>query len=342
MGPSTLPSRPVRFGVFEVDFEAGLLCKNGQQVKLQEQPLQVLAMLLERPGQIVTREEVQQRLGSADIVVDSDHGLNKAINKIRQALGDSADNPRFVQTLARKGYRFIAPVEQPGNSDLAVDKIRNGSAPSALPAEPKVEKGQRRWTARWTWAAALTALILGAPWWYFHRPPTLPAMTLRRFTSYPGKEKHPALSPDGKRMAFAWDGATGDNFDIYVQSIGPPGELPLTSETPQRLTSDPAEDFSPVWSPDGNHLAFVRHISETTSAIYVMPSMGGEEKKLTELYSIWSEGKSLDWSPDGKFLVTAGKKLSTDPYSLLRISLDAREQRKLTAPAQQLGDIDPN
>src|SRR5262245_16560999 len=170
MGPSTLPSRTVRFGVFEVDFEAGLLCKNGQQVKLQEQPLQVLAMLLERPGQIVTREELQQRLWSSDTLVDFDHGRNKAINKSRQALGDSADNPRFVQTLARKGYRFIAPVEKLSerlsDSNLEIDKVLDASVPTVVCSEPKEEKKTsspmwRRTPAR-TWATAATALIFGA------------------------------------------------------------------------------------------------------------------------------------------------------------------------------------
>src|SRR5262245_1582331 len=103
--------RLVRFGVFEVDLRAGELRKNGMKMKLQEQPLQILAMLLERPREIVTREELQQKLWSNDTFVDFDNSLNKAINKIREALGDSADNPRFVETMARRGYRFIAPME---------------------------------------------------------------------------------------------------------------------------------------------------------------------------------------------------------------------------------------
>jgi DNA-binding winged helix-turn-helix (wHTH) protein len=288
MKESTSSSRDVRFGVFEVDLEAGQLLKDGQKVKLQGQPFQVLAMLLERSGQVVTREELQQRLWSADTFVDFDHGLNKAINKIREALGDSADSPRFVETLARRGYRFVAPVEQVGehlsNSNLRVDKVRDAFVPSASPAELReVEKVERRtWTAGWTWAAVLTALILaGVGWFYFHRV-VAPPMKVVRFTSYPGKEKDPALSPDGQRLAFAWDGESSDNFDIYVRSIGNVGELPLTAEKPLRLTSDPAADFSPTWSPDGRYLAFAR-VSAGNSAVYVMPSMGGQERKLHHL-----------------------------------------------------------
>src|SRR5215471_10068372 len=101
----------LRFGVFEVDLRAGELRKHGLQVRLQEQPFEVLVMLLEHPGEVVTREELQKRLWPADTFVDFDHGLNKAINKIREALGDSADTPRFVETVARRGYRFLADVK---------------------------------------------------------------------------------------------------------------------------------------------------------------------------------------------------------------------------------------
>ena len=104
--------RLVRFGVFELDLRAGELRKNGLKIKLREQPFQILAMLLERPGEIVTREELRQKLWSNNTFVDFDNSVNKAINKIREAVGDSADNPRFVETMARRGYRFIAPVEE--------------------------------------------------------------------------------------------------------------------------------------------------------------------------------------------------------------------------------------
>src|SRR4029077_9921406 len=99
-----------RFGVFEADFRTGELRKHGSKIRLQEQPFQVLALLLERRGETVTRDELRNRLWTADTFVDFDHGLNKAINKIREALGDSAASPRFVETVARRGYRFIAEV----------------------------------------------------------------------------------------------------------------------------------------------------------------------------------------------------------------------------------------
>jgi TolB-like protein/DNA-binding winged helix-turn-helix (wHTH) protein len=102
---------PIRFGSFEVDLASGELRKNGERIRLQEQPFQTLVALLERPGEVLTREELQKRLWPADIVVDFDRGLNKAINRLREALGDEADNPRLIETLPQRGYRFIGQVE---------------------------------------------------------------------------------------------------------------------------------------------------------------------------------------------------------------------------------------
>src|SRR6266850_3942163 len=101
-----------RFGVFEVDLRREELRKKGLRLRLQEQPLRLLMVLLERPGEVVTREELQARLWEKDVFVDFDHSLNKAVNKVRDALGDSADSPRFIETLSRRGYRFIAPVQE--------------------------------------------------------------------------------------------------------------------------------------------------------------------------------------------------------------------------------------
>jgi cholera toxin transcriptional activator len=115
-----------RFGVFELDLATRELRKNGVKLRLQEQPLQILALLLERAGSVVAREELRQKLWQADTFVDFDHGLNTAVNKLREALGDSATSPRYVETLARRGYRFIAPVQ----SESVALAASSASAPS--------------------------------------------------------------------------------------------------------------------------------------------------------------------------------------------------------------------
>jgi len=101
----------MRFGVFEADLSTGELRKNGVKVRLQEQPFQILTFLLARPGELVTRQDLRDKLWSNDTFVDFDHSLNTAINKLREALGDSASSPRFVETVARRGYRFLGSVE---------------------------------------------------------------------------------------------------------------------------------------------------------------------------------------------------------------------------------------
>ena len=133
-------SKIARFGVFEVDLGAGELRKNGAKLRLQGQPFQVLALLLERAGEIVTREELQQKLWTSDTFVDFDHSLNTAINKVREALGDSASSPRYVETLARRGYRFIAPVQNsgPATSPLAPSPPVPSATPVALHPELEV------------------------------------------------------------------------------------------------------------------------------------------------------------------------------------------------------------
>ncbi len=129
--------KTIRFGVFEVDLAAGELRKHGSRIRLQEQPFQVLACLLDRAGEVITREELRQKLWPADTFVDFDHSLNTAINKLREALGDSASSPRYVETLARRGYRFLAPVQPTDpNSQASPPAAAANAAPLAAARNP--------------------------------------------------------------------------------------------------------------------------------------------------------------------------------------------------------------
>src|ERR1700756_5326360 len=109
--PGSEVGRIIRFGVFEIDLQGGELRRDGLKVRLQEQPFQILVMLIERPGEMVTRENLCRKLWPADTFVDFDHSLNAAVKRLRDALGESAETPIFIETLARRGYRFIAPVD---------------------------------------------------------------------------------------------------------------------------------------------------------------------------------------------------------------------------------------
>jgi tetratricopeptide (TPR) repeat protein/DNA-binding winged helix-turn-helix (wHTH) protein len=166
---SAHPARTLRFGTFELDARAGELRKHGVRVHLQDQPFQILLLLLDRPRELVTREEIRQKLWSADTFVDFDRNLNKAMNKLRLALGDSAESPRFVETLHRRGYRFIAPVQV---QEVAVKAVANGSGPVVLP-HPDRRRPQpapvvllpprtpeRALKLKWWHAAVLVSLLL--------------------------------------------------------------------------------------------------------------------------------------------------------------------------------------
>src|SRR5262249_10205375 len=196
--PGSEIGRIIRFGKFEIDLHSAELRRNGFKVKLQEQPFQVLAMLLERPGELVTREELRRKLWSADTFVDFDHSLNAAIKRLRDALGESAEAPVFIETLARRGYRFIAPVD-------------GGSAPSPGGIAATLERGKshpRRRVRLWMLATAslviAAAVILVFVSREEVRAPKEPR--LAPLTTYTGREYQPALAPDGNRVAFAWSG----------------------------------------------------------------------------------------------------------------------------------------
>ncbi|MGB6803504.1 MAG: winged helix-turn-helix domain-containing protein, partial [Candidatus Sulfotelmatobacter sp.] len=150
--------RIVRFGSFEADFQEGKLTKAGVRIRLQEQPLQILALLLERPGQIVTREEIRQKLWSRDTFVEFDDALNTAVRKLRAALNDSADNPRFLETVPRRGYRFVAPV-------AATPELQT-VASTVVPTKDRARRHRYFWPAV---ALIVAAAAVGA-YRILHRP----------------------------------------------------------------------------------------------------------------------------------------------------------------------------
>jgi len=184
MNPTTRSSRQVRVGLFEIDFDSSELRKNGRKLPLQEQPFRVLEMLLEHPGEVVTREQLQGRLWPADTYVSFDEGLNTAIRKLRLAFGDSADNPRFIETIPRRGYRFIAPVEPKSTAGTA-------SAAVMAPEKPKSIWHRRLWTA--FGVMVLVIGVVAVRWRIVQRPQPqrgkimLIVLPLENFSGDPGQ-----------------------------------------------------------------------------------------------------------------------------------------------------------
>ncbi|MFO1351050.1 MAG: tetratricopeptide repeat protein [Gammaproteobacteria bacterium] len=221
------PSRQLRFGVFEVDLRAGTLTKRGLRVRLQEQPFQVLAMLLEKPGELVTREALRKQLWNQTIV-DFDHGINKAINKIREALGDSAENPRFVETVTRRGYRFLADVI---SIDAAADSQLESATEGFVPppdshggeAADAVGSAKRpHWPRVWTGFAFGLALVCAASlaWLLYSQSHSSPK--IRSLAVLPLEN----LSGDASQDYFA-DGMT----DALITDLGQISALRVISRT---------------------------------------------------------------------------------------------------------------
>jgi TolB-like protein/DNA-binding winged helix-turn-helix (wHTH) protein/Tfp pilus assembly protein PilF len=227
------PDGRLRFGVFEVDPRAGELRKYGLRVRLQEQPFQVLAMLLERAGQVVTREELQKKLWPADTFVDFDHGLNKAVNKIRDALGDSAESSRFVETVARRGYRFLAEVK--AADEAPVHRPEFAPAQLASPQPRATETGDRapfvdnaatseRRLAPLAWrisAFVLLAVIAASAAWKIHSR-NRPTSAIHSLAVLPLE----SLSNDASQDYFA-DGMT----DELISDLGQISALRVISRT---------------------------------------------------------------------------------------------------------------
>ena len=238
----------LRFGLFEVDLVAGELRRQGLRIKLQEQPFQILATLLERPGQVVTREELHEKLWGADTFVDFDRGLNKAINRIREALNDSAENPRFIETLPRRGYRFIAPVEQAAAIE-ASPAIADNVHPALAPLETKGSRATIREKLAW----GLAALFLsGAIWLLVLRSGgTVETVPLLRASILPPANTsflpyNFAVSPEGTRIAFVAVDRDGKSA-LWLRA--------LSANTAQRVDGTDGAAF-PFWSLDNRHLGF--------------------------------------------------------------------------------------
>jgi len=276
MEDSLRPGLLIRFEAYRVDLQSGELYKNGQKVKLSGQPFEVLAMLVQRPGELVTREELQKKLWPEDTFVDFDHGLNTAINKIREALGDSAENPHFVETLPRRGYRFIADVGA-------------GLVP-ALEGRPRGAPLRKRWALLLTGMLGVMAVGLSIAWFLTHRPaPSPPELKERRLTANPSENavNQGVISPDGKYLAYS--DATGMHLKLIRT-----GET-IAIPQPEGPAPEPCCWWPYSWFPDGTK--FVASAVEAGGvSAWVISVMGGPPRKLRDDADAWSV------SPDGTLI----------------------------------------
>lgn len=338
--PAETPSS-VRFGEFALNLRTRELSNNGHRLSLQEQPFQILSALLERPGELVTRDELRNRLWPSDTFVDFEHSLNKAVNRLRDVLEDSAENPHFIETLPRRGYRWIAPVAVSTDSPLLAEVAARGDQPTKPPSS------RSSWFRVSTnWSAVGLALLLGAALVaaglllyaprLAHQGPKFSAIT-RVTTS--GNVEHAAIAPNGKYLAYTVRGDAKQS--LWVQHVAsgnstqllPPAtteyesvrfsqdnsyiyytqgtvldialyQIPILGGAPRKLLVEEADQV--VLSPEAKRYAFARMDDKTyeTSGVFVAEADGSNKKEIATRKgpTLYNPDIPMAWSPDAKFL----------------------------------------
>jgi Tol biopolymer transport system component/DNA-binding winged helix-turn-helix (wHTH) protein len=305
--PAPVPTR-ICFGRFELDATSGELRKSGILLKLQPQPFRVLLLLIERAGQVVTRDEIQRHLWTDSTFVDFDHGINFSIGQIRGALADTAEKPRYIETLPKRGYRFIGVVEQSSilkqsatpeadldaryqsTKEVLVYPRPLGSAGVESPSRPARPGTSPRWTpVIWGYAAVivLAGMALGVYFWGSHRAElNLEGMHIARLTES-GNAEEVAISPNGQYVVYVL--REGEQRGLNVRQVA-------TGSDVQILPPAVVELRGLTFSPDGNYIFFLRTGKENFSVdfLYQMPVLGGTPRKL-----IRDIDTPVSFSPDG-------------------------------------------
>ncbi len=300
--------RRAQFGIFEADLEACELRRSGVRVRLQSQPFKLLAALLEHPGEVVSRETLQTELWGSDTTVDFDHGLGIAVNKLRDALGDSAENPRFVETLARRGYRFIAPV-------IPLDPAPALGLPTTAPVVPVAAPSRARWWL--TGTLAMLCLILALV--LLLRPPDRKPYRIAQVT-FSGHvltndldvESFSSSASDGTRLYFSHMDNGNPELAVALAANGEISRIHLPSEIGAPLIGS--------LSPDGSQLIVRSHLQpEPEQPLWIVPTLGGDARRVPNVLA-----HDATWMPDGHhLLVASGNQLikigadGSDPHPLL-------------------------
>lgn len=335
------------FGSFRLDAGEQLLLRENEVVQLTPKAFDLLLVLLERHGHLLSKDELLKLVWPDNFVEEANLASN--ISQLRKALGEGENGHRYIETVPKRGYRFVASVREAENKiaassgqALQVEKI--GEAENQVNqrknvvAQPKIRRPLRKHFI-WLTASFLLALMLGVMLWLMVARTTneRPLPRLTPLTASPGQEMQPALSPDGDRVAYYWNGGQGDNTDIYVQVRG--------TGTPFKLTATPANESSPVWSLDGRFIAFRRQTG-ARNEVFVIPAMGGSERKVYEVAAkpyvqsaLWA--RLLGWVNEN-LLAVVDKSSPVEPFSIFLLSLTSGEKRRLTSPpAGYDGDTNP-
>jgi Tol biopolymer transport system component/DNA-binding winged helix-turn-helix (wHTH) protein len=311
----------VSFGRFELSAESGELRKDGIRLKLSGQAILVLTVLAANAGRLVTREELQQKLWPGASYGDPEHGLNAAVNKLRETLGDSASEPKYIETVPGRGYRFIATLEP------------QVVAPEPEPpeSEPTPQPPKLPWWKRKATIAVVACVVVAGLLYPLTAPPVerlirlyeLQKLKVLPLTALGDYVISPTFSPDGSQVAFGWGGGEKPAFDLYVKVIGTDRLL--------RLTHQPGR-ISTAWSPDGRNIAVLRvteidNSGKFESGIFLISPLGGPERQIVNRRTSEFEfAQQISWSPDGKRLAfTDSPPGSPNALHLYELSLDSLE-----------------
>jgi Tol biopolymer transport system component/DNA-binding winged helix-turn-helix (wHTH) protein len=309
------------FGEYEVDSARRLFFRSGKRIPLTPKAFDVLLALVQHRGETVSKDELLRTVWPDTVVEEI--SLTKNISVLRKVFGEKPGEHSYIATVPGSGYRFVATVH---------------TAELPNPQGAQLEVAARRQSSRNVWAGSVAAVLTAAIvfWLWLPRPSPPRLWRSTPFTSFPGFELTPSLSPEGARVAFTWNGENQNNFDIYVQSVG--------SSAPLRLTRNSAADMGPAWSPDGRNLAFLRLNPAGRQDILVMTSVGSAERKIGEtLCEFRFHQPSLAWSPDGRWLVVSHRELDDIKEGLFLVSIKTGEKRRLTRPpAGWWGDFRPS
>jgi Tol biopolymer transport system component/DNA-binding winged helix-turn-helix (wHTH) protein len=314
------------FGLFRLDVGERLLCREGTAVALEPTQFEVLTALVAEAGHLVTREHLIHAVWKGTYVDEG--SLTVTISVLRRKLGDTPSQPKYIETVRKSGYRFVAPVtlrpRMAGGQEASEPPSPHPLPPVAVGRQQAGMHGGLRFAAM---AALVTLITIG--WFRSFAGVTDPTPAPVPLYPFGGIQDDPSFSPDGEQIAFAWRPPRSDNDDIYVLRLG---DLEAT-----RLTNHPGLDKSPAWSPDGRQIAFIRRQGSAGEVLLVSPAGGPEQKVVA------TEGTSVAWSPDSQTLVFIDRAAGQDGHSIFLVPADGGSKRQLTFPAAESshGDSSP-